>query len=144
MASGPVGNHIPGISRRAFLAGGATVAALAVLPIATAARAAALVSSSGVVKRSTFTPLLGATFRMLDSTGHSTNVVLSEISDLKSSSAPGSETVFSLVFDGPKTSPRPSGTYRFRHAQTGDVALFVGPIDRGLKVKHYEAVVNQR
>jgi hypothetical protein len=131
------------ISRRGFLTTGAmTVAAVAVLPLATAAPASAtaLSKAPAVMTRSTFTPLLQSTFRMVDASGRSVSVVLSQIADLMPAWA-GSQTRFSLMFDGPTKSRRAQGTYSFRSSQLATVSLFVVPVDQAVQSQHYQAVI---
>jgi hypothetical protein len=132
-----------GISRRAFLVGVTTAAAITALPLATAERAAALVGPPALLKRSSFTPLLKAPFRMLDRAGRSANVVLSQVGDLRPALAAARETRFSLVFDGSGVPAWPQGTYRFSHPRIGVVALFVVPVDRGVSGRHYRAIICQ-
>jgi hypothetical protein len=131
------------ISRRGFLAGAASVAVVAVLPLAMPQRASAatLSKAPATLVRSTFTPLLQSSFKMVDAAGRSVGVVLSEIQDLNAASA-GSETRFSLVFDGPTTTRHPTqGMYSFRASQLAAFSLFVVPIDRGVAARHYQAVI---
>jgi hypothetical protein len=130
------------ISRRGFLAGAATVAAVAVLPVATAAHAGAatLAKAPATLTRSTFTPLLQSSFKMLNAAGRSVTVVLSEIDDLSAASA-GSETRFSLMFDGPTKSALPSAVYSLRSSGLATFSLFLVPVDRGVVARHYQAVI---
>ena len=145
MGTSETGSHpVSNISRRAFLAGAASVAAVTVLPVATAERAMAVVSGSGPLKRSTFTPLLHSSFQMVDTSGRSLTVVLSQVNDLKPVVAPGSETRFGLVFEGPLSAARPQGTYRLRHSRIGEVLLFVVPVDRAVRNRQYEAIIFQK
>lgn len=130
------------ISRRGFLAGAVTLAAVAVVPLATAERAsaAALARAPATLTRSSFTPLVQARFAMADASGRSVSVILSAIGDLDRASA-GSETRFSLLFDGPTKSARLQGMYAFRNAQRETFSLFVVPVDRGVQAQHYQAIV---
>lgn len=126
------------MSRRVFLGATAAAVAMVAVPLATAARASA-VSMAGL-SRDRFVPLLNQPFTMLDSAGQSVAVVLSQIGDLVAGPA-GSQSRFSLMFDGPLTPARPQGTYRFRCPQIGDVALFVVPVGRSVHVRQYEATL---
>lgn len=130
------------ISRRRFLAGAVTAAAVAALPLATAERASAatLSKAAPTLTRSTFIPLVQSSFKMIDARGKTVSVVLSDIGDLNAASA-GSQTRFSLVFDGPTKTAGPQGMYSFRNATLGDFSLFVVPVDRGVVAQHYQAVV---
>jgi hypothetical protein len=131
------------ISRRGFLVvGAATVAAVAVLPLMTAegASAATLAKVPATLTRSTFTPLVGSSFRMVGTGGTSVTVVLSAVNDLIGSPA-GSENRFSLLFDGSTKSTQPQATYSFRNSRLAKVSLFAVPIDRGISAQHYQVII---
>src|ERR1700687_4730440 len=97
------------ISRRSFLAGTLSVAAVASAPVVLAQRAAAVTAvfkdKAALLRRSAFTPLLGATFRMSDTHG-TIPVVLVEIADVPVVTTPGDENRFSLLFTAPAGSKR--------------------------------------
>jgi hypothetical protein len=124
-------------------------AAIGALPLSVAAPAFATTGSrvtgghktSTPLTRSTFTPLQGSTFR-LKGEGRSYDVVLSEINDISTSSGPGDETRFSLVFSGSKDQPRLQGIRTFHNDRVGDVSMFVVPVDRGRKALRLESVFN--
>jgi hypothetical protein len=130
------------MSRRRFLAGAVTAAAVAALPLATAERASAatLSKAAAMLTRSTFTPLVQSSFKMIDARGKSISVVLSDVDDLNAASA-GSQTRFSLVFDSPTKTAGPQGMYTFRNSELADFNLFVVPVDRGVVAQHYQAVI---
>ena len=131
------------ISRRGFLMGAASVAVVAAMPLATAGRASAatLSKAPATLVRSTFTPLLQSSFKMVDPAGRSIGVVLSEIEDLNAAWA-GSETRFSLVFEGPTMTKKPTqGMYSLRASQRAMFSLFVVPIDRAIVAQDYQAVI---
>jgi hypothetical protein len=90
--------------------------------------------------RDSFVPLVNQSFTMVDSAGRSLPVVLSQIGDLTAGPA-GSETRFSLTFDGPVTPAWPQSTYRFQQAQLGAVALFAVPVGRSVQARQYEAIL---
>jgi secreted PhoX family phosphatase len=130
------------ISRRGFLAGAATVAAVAVLPVSLAqtAAAATVAKAPANLTRSTFTPLVGSSFRMVGTGGTSVTVVLSAINDLLASPA-GSENQFSLMFDGPTKSAQPQATYSFRNSHLANVNLFAVPVDQPQTSQHYQVII---
>jgi hypothetical protein len=146
---------LSGLSRRAFLGGAASLAAVVVLPLATAERAAALggrppvapkargsVGAAGGLQRSTFLPLLRSSFQMTDDRGRSVAVVLSKVSDLSPAVKPAEQNRFSLLFDGPLAQPWPQRTYHFHHPAIGTVDLFAVPVDRPVSVRHYQAIIS--
>jgi hypothetical protein len=111
---------------------------MVVVPLTTAGPAAA--ATVATLNRSRFVPLLNQSFAMVDTAGHQVPVVLSQISDLVAG-PPGSQSRFSLTFDGPLSPARPQGTYRFRQSQIGEVALFAVPVGRSVQVRRYEAIL---
>jgi hypothetical protein len=139
------------IPRRTFIHGTAAAAAISALPLSMARPAFAdATASAGTaparigppLRRSTFIPLQGSTFRLIGQ-GHSNfDVVLSEINDLDPSGATNDEGRFSLVFSAPASRPRLQGIQTFRHDTVGDVAMFVAPIDRGKKALRLESIFN--
>ncbi len=137
------------IPRRTFLHGTAAVAAIGALPLSLASPVFASTAVPGATSaharrtltRSTFTPLQGSTFRMTGD-GHSFDVVLSEINDLRASDGTNDEGRFSLVFSAPPDRPRGQGIRTFHNDSFGDVTMFVASIDRGRKALRLESVFN--
>jgi hypothetical protein len=129
------------ISRRGFLAGGVGLAIVAAAPFAPGGRAMAVPRVA--LKRSTFTRLHGATFRMRGA-GRDLEVVLSQINDLRPVYRANDEDRFALVFRARLHDPLPGAIYTFHHPSIGDVALFVSPVGHSTTATTYEAVINRR
>jgi hypothetical protein len=128
------------MSRRAFVRDSAAAVLLTAVPLswaqtAFAARGTALV-------RSTFTPLLGATFRMTGG-GVDFDVVLVEINDLRPVARPDDQDRFAAVFSAPAGRQRMQGVRSLYHPNVGRIALFVASVDQGAKASRYEAIVNR-
>jgi hypothetical protein len=129
------------LSRRRFV-GAATVAgATAVLgrtPAGAAVRAAA---GAPPLTRSTFAPLVGATFALTDSRG-TADVVLTGIDDLAGSAAADGDGCFSLAFDGRPNRGVAQGVYALSRGRVRHSVLVV-PVDRGVARPRYQVVVNR-
>lgn len=136
------------ISRRVFLAGTLSVAAVAVAPVVLASPAAATASSvagrsqASYWRRSTYSPLVGDTFHLTGSED-AIPLVLSQISDLQPTATPGAENQFSLLFTAPGRQVRAQGVYNLQHSDLGTVGLLIVPVDRGLSMRQYQVIVNQ-
>ena len=136
------------LSRRAFLAGGVSLAALGAVAVAVpgvgATRLQAPSAPGLAMRRSTFLPLVGETFDVVHEQG-SLAVVLHEISDLKPAVEPRAEEQFSLIFTDARLRPAlQQGTYGIMHARRGRIALFVAPVDRRQRAQYYQAIINNR
>ena len=135
-----------GVSRRAFLAGGASLAGIGAMG-ALVPRAATAVSGplkNPAFRRSTYVPLVGQTFRILHDQG-SLDVVLQSVSDLKPTLRPGAEDQFSLVFIDAGLRPvLGQETYVISQARLGRVSLFLVPVDHRKTVQRYQAIINSR
>ena len=144
-----------GISRRRFLkeAGrifwGATLlsSGLAV----PAVRSNAFASAHGgrpmdYLKYSTFSGLIGETFKIRLDPSESITVKLIEAVERGDQKGKGSfkrQECFSILFQGPVDKSLAQGTYQFHHQRTNDFALFIVPIGVDDSGCHYEAVVNR-
>ena len=132
--------------RRTFLQGGLAVAAMSAMPLSLA-QAASAGTRPRLTRprptRSTFTPLLGSTFRV-SGEGNDFDVVLKEINDLGPSSRTDTENQFSLLFQGPADRSVTQGTLTFSNARTGNISLFVVPIDRGVKALNLQSIINRK
>jgi hypothetical protein len=115
---------------------------MAFLVAAPAASARSQARKAGALKRSRFTPLVGAQLRMTGG-GVDARVVLAEVSDLSPVLRPHDPDRFSLLFRVPRGHHVSPGIRTFHHPHLGRVALFVSPVDRGIKARHFEAVVNR-
>lgn len=124
------------ISRRALVRSGAAGVVLA--PFATA-RAAAAASTTGLYTRSRFTPLRGASFKLLSPTG-TVPVTLATVFDLPSAE-PGDDRRFGLTFQCTTPGP-PQGTYTLRRPGFTSTLIFVVPSDAGRRT--LQVVVNSR
>ena len=141
-------------TRRAFLAttgaaGVATVLARTGTAFGAARGAATGRGSAATVKsgmaavasltRSNLAPLVGSKFRMAN--GASTQaVVLESVADL---SAGRSDGRFSMVFRGAKSTAWEQGTYLVSHRGLGTASLLVVPVDRGVRARRYQIIVNR-
>lgn len=127
-------------SRRAFLVGTVAVGAAALSPLALAQPAAALATApASTLRRSTFTPLLGASFKMAN--GQATvPVTLSSIADLPAAPA-GDQARFSLRFTTSGRLPVPQNSYSFTNPKLS-VTLFVVPVGPPSTSQPYLAVIN--
>lgn len=128
------------LSRRTFALGGA---GLVLLHAARAASVRAGAARPGTWARSRFTPHRGATFRMTGA-GADVKVVLTEISDLRPTVRPDDENRFSLMFVAPMGHSAADGIRKFSRAGFGDIDLFVSPVGRSAKARHYQAIINRR
>ena len=137
-----------GFSRRAFLGSGASLAGAGWVG-AQASRAAAATGPSGTreplaMRRSTFLPLLGQSFRMARG-GESLTVVLRKVMDLKPATRPGAEDQFSLIFSHSRLRPAvQQGTYSISHPRRGRISLFVVPVGRRQYVQQYQVIIDNR
>jgi hypothetical protein len=133
-------NPLGHMSRRAFVRdSAAAVVLLTAVPLSWAQSAYA--ASGKALVRSTFTPLLGATFRMTGG-GDDFDVVLAEINDVVPVLRPNDQNRFAAVFSAPAGRQRTQGIRSLYHPNIGHIALFVASVDRGVEASRYEAVVN--
>jgi hypothetical protein len=128
------------LTRRRFVGAGAGFAGLLIAPSAWARSSAATARKTLV--RSHFKPIVGAKLKMTGG-GNDVDVVLSEITDLVPRLRPDDPNRFALVFTAPRDHRPTSGIRTLQHDAFGQVALFVSPVDRGVKAHHYEAVINR-
>lgn len=137
-----------GWSRRAFVAGGASLVGIGSVCVLVPRAAAALLDPAPLknlaVRRSTFLPLVGQTFQIVHDRG-SLTVILRQVSDLEPSVRPGAEDQFSLIFTDARLRPAlPQGTYSISHARQGGISLFVAPVGRRQTAQEYQAVIDSR
>lgn len=129
-----------GISRRAFVRGGVSLAALSAVPAGLLTRGA--VARGGPWARSRFMPFVGATFRMTGA-GHKVDVVLDDVRDLKPALRPADEKRFLLLFSAARDHEPADGIRRFRNAKFGQIDLFVSPIGPGSESVNYQVIINR-
>jgi hypothetical protein len=120
--------------------GTVAVGVAALSPVALAQPAAALATApASTLRRSTFTPLLGASFKMAH--GRVTvPVTLTSIADLPEAPA-GDQGRFSLRFLAAGRLPLPQDSYSFTNAKLS-VTLFVVPVGPPSTSQPYLAVIN--
>ncbi len=128
------------VTRRMFVRAGVGLGALVLVPDAWARGVSR--RGRGPLVRSHFKPLVGAKLRMADGQTD-VHVVLTAIHDLLPVLRPDDPNRFSLLFDVPRGHRCTEGIMTFHHHQLGHVDLFVSPVDRGIKARHYEAVINR-
>ena len=137
-----------GLSRRAFLAGGASLAGIGSATVLVPRATAAVLAPAGVKKlalrRSAFLPLVGQTFRIASDRGGLT-VTLRQVNDLKPAVRPGAEDQFSLIFTDTRLRPAlPQGTYAISHPRRGQISLSVIPIGLRRTAQHYQIIIDSR
>ncbi|MGH9125153.1 MAG: DUF6916 family protein, partial [Acidimicrobiales bacterium] len=129
-------------SRRTFLVGTATVAAMAVIPVIGAAPALAQARSS-ILLRHNFTPLVQRSFQLVDDTDTTTTTVtLTHVSDLTPEASPGTDLRFSLMFEGESGKAAPQGIYQLQQRSLGNVQVLVVPVGMHLARPTYQVIVN--
>jgi len=139
------------ISRRAVLRLAAVASAAVALPFewtqsswaATRSTSSlATTSHPGKLSRIHFARFVGSTMRMTGG-GHSRKVVLAAVDDIAAAPARDPNR-FAVLFRTRRSSAAmPQGVYRFRHSTFGSVDLFVVPVDRGVRARYYQAVINR-
>jgi cystathionine beta-lyase family protein involved in aluminum resistance len=92
---------------------------------------------SAYLRRSTYQPLVGSTFRVHVPGAKTLRVKLVEARALR-----GPGDAFSLLFRG-RRSDVEGGLYRIEHPALGAFELFVSPVGRGVKGLDLEAVINR-
>ena len=126
------------MTRRAFVRSGAALGSLLVAPAAWARSSNATVRRTLV--RSHFKPLVGAKVRLTGG-GNDVTVVLAQVKDL--APAGSSADQFALLFKVPRRQRVDEGIRTLHHSAFGRIDLFVSPVDRGVKARYYEAVINR-
>lgn len=125
------------VSRRTLLAGGAAGAVLSLSPFGWLQSA---VATTTMPRRASFNACIGATFQV-SASGYAVNAVLTEVGDLKPIRHAGDPDRYSLVFA--IGAALPQGTYTFRQKKLGSVNLFAVPVDRGIKPRCLQVIVNR-
>jgi hypothetical protein len=129
------------ITRRSLLRNGAAATAAAMLG-ASAWSAAPAAASAGHLRRSSYTGLVGQSFRV-----GSVDLRLLSVSDVagakSAKSLKGSENAFVLTFSGPRNAPLDAGMRRFRHRRLGRFELFISPVGLPRADRRYEAVIDR-
>ncbi|WP_022834974.1 DUF6916 family protein [Salisaeta longa] len=139
------------IPRRYFLQTSLAVSGvLMTAPLQASARTAAYTYSAAVMSqqlvRSDFAPHTDTSFKVVSDQGVLT-LTLRSIEDLgrEASDASSSEHQFSLLFEGPEAPVLQQQTCRLKHAEMGELALFLVPVQGGgAKQRYYEAIFNRR
>jgi hypothetical protein len=125
------------ISRRAILLCGGGAALLTVVPFGPLQNA--LGATMTIPRRDAFTACRGANFR-ISGNGLAVDAVLSEVDDLQPVLRVNDQNRFGLIFN--LGAALPQGLYTFRQKQLGSVVMFGAPVDRGVKTRCFQAVVN--
>jgi hypothetical protein len=127
-------------SRRAVLRAGVAVAAMSV-PLSIARNAMSMVApaTGTVLRRGTFQPHVGRTFRLVGA-GGTHAAVLRSVKDVKHAKKADADTCFRLIFEADRTLEQ--GTYQVVRAGMPALDLFIAPI--GAKGGVHEAVVDAR
>lgn len=126
------------ITRRRFVTNGAVLALFLTSP-----RALRAAPSTHALVRSTFIPLVGATFRMIGG-GTDADAVLAGVYDTAPVRWPDDQVCFALYFDAPEQVPRTDGIFSFGHHHIGSVDLFVTPVGRSGGPNTFAAVIDRR
>jgi hypothetical protein len=95
---------------------------------------------SDVVTHETFAGRIGERFSMELDGGVKHDVELIEVTRLGDQPTDGRRAPFSIVFRGPAEPVAPQRIYCFRHAELGELELFVVPIGADREGVRYEAV----
>jgi hypothetical protein len=95
------------------------------------------------LRRSSYTPHVNSTFRIVQQGARPVPVQLEEIGDLQGK--PGAEEGFSLLFSGPtRASFQQHPRHVVQHPALGQFRLAVFPVGRPHRGRqHYEAIVNR-
>jgi hypothetical protein len=94
-----------------------------------------------------FAAALHSRFQVGSTLSRAVDVALVEVSPTRrfgsgAPEAPAFES-FSLLFEGPVSTPLTQGTYSFAHPQMGHFDLFIVPIGRQEQLIQYQAVFNR-
>lgn len=95
---------------------------------------------SGAVTHGDYEQNLATVFRVGSASVDSIGLVLTQVSELRSS--PGQES-YSIVFRGPEDRLLPQGTYTLDHDRLGEQDLFIVPVAGDEQGISYEAVFNR-
>jgi hypothetical protein len=126
------------ITRRRFVADGAVLALFLAVP-----QSLRVPPGTPVLVRSTFAPLVGATFRMIGG-GVKDDAVLTKVADIAPVRGPDDQVCFALYFDTAARVPRNDGIYSFGHQRIGSLPLFVTAVRRRGAANTFEAVIDRR
>lgn len=99
------------------------------------------------LKYATFSELIGETFTLRMGDSETMTVKLVEAIERKGGMPKNDQhpqqECFSILFQGPRETHLPQGTYHFHHHRTRDFALFIVPVSVDDQGCHYEAVINR-
>jgi len=130
-----------GLTRAEALKLGALGLAFAAVPLL---QYAAADDAPPFLRRSTFEPLVGSPFTLTSPDGAALRVRLSDVEDTAAArrGAPR-ERSFSLLFRGESRRDAVQGTYGVAHRDLRPFALFIVPVERGVRGQSYQAIVNR-
>ena len=133
------------VSRRQVLVGGALVTAAVLTPAGViAAWAGSLSGDQRHLRRSTYVPLVGHSFRVEEETESAVALTLRAVGDLSPRTAPaGGEHAFVLRFEGPREPFVQSRSLAVEHPQLGRFPLAIFPVGSTAEHNDYEAIVNR-
>lgn len=95
---------------------------------------------AGAWSRERFVPYVNTPFQLDD-----IPVKLAEVGQASTrGDRKASYTAYSLFFDGPAADAPESRIYQVRHAELGEMELFLSPIGRNPKATRYEAAITRR
>jgi hypothetical protein len=137
-----------GLSRRTLLRAATLGVASAAIPLGSTGRAGAVTAATArtptpTLTRSSFTPHLHQSFRVVAGDGRAFGATLVEVCDLAGASTRGDEGRFSLLFRARPHRDAQQAVHQLSRARFGSVDLFVVPVGRGVDHQHYQAVVNR-
>jgi hypothetical protein len=92
------------------------------------------------MNHATFAPHLNSRFQVSNEEGATADLEMVETYEL--TDAPSQER-FSLIFRGGLDRILAQGTYKFSHADLGDLDLFIVPIRQDADGRYYEAAFNR-
>lgn len=82
-------------------------------------------------------------YQASDGTDASVEMELVEAQEERHHAPDKGREAFSLMFAGPRTVPLEQGTYDFKHARLGSMALFIVPIGEDDKGRYYQCIFNR-
>ena len=89
----------------------------------------------------TFAPLVGGAFEVAYAPDQSLSLTLHEAVSLEKEPSPDRREAFSLLFSGPSDPILPQAIHRLRHAELGEIELFMAPVVSGQE-QLYEVIFN--
>jgi hypothetical protein len=132
------------VSRRSLLAAGALASVVAIVSGPVSALSALnrfLAGRDRHLVRSTYLPLMGRAFHVLQKGGSTTPMTLVAVRDLPGRTSP--ETAFALWFKGPVARFEQHPSLAVEQAQMGNFQLALMPVGRATDTQGFEAIINR-